>query len=95
MMLRDKHIVLAVGSGHLSWKLFNTFPSMHLKMGLLYDGGEATSPVDKMIVGSSLPASLQSSGMQLRFLGEAAKGNKLDELSCHTAYGLWVISCSS
>lgn len=95
MILWNKCIVLAVGSGHLFWKLFNPFPSMHLKMGLLYDGGEATSPLDKMDMGSRLPASLQSSGMQLRFLGEAAKGNKLDELSCHTAYGLWVISCSS
>lgn len=95
MILWDKCIVLAVGSGHLSWKLFNPSPSMDLKMGLLYDGGEATSPLDKMVVGSRLPASLQSSGMQLRFLGEAAKGNKLDELSCHTAHGLWVISCSS
>lgn len=95
MILWDKCIVLAVGSGHLSWKLFNPSPSMDLKMGLLYDGGEATSPLDKMVVGSRLPASLQSSGVQLRFLGEAAKGNKLDELSCHTAHGLWVISCSS
>lgn len=86
-------------SGSEKWTSFlealQPFPSMHLKMGLVYDEGEATSPLDKMVVGSRLPAPLQSSGVQLRFLGEAAKGNKLDELSCHTAYGLWVMSCSS
>lgn len=95
MGLWDKCIVLAVGSGHLSWKLFNPLPSVHLNMGSLYDGGEATSLLDKMVMGSRPPVPMQSSGVQLRFLGEEAKGNKLDELSCHTAYGLWAIGCSS
>lgn len=53
------------------------------------------SLLDKMVVGSRLPVPVQSSGVQLSFLGEEAKGNKLDELSCHTAYGLWAIGCSS
>jgi len=94
MGLWGKCIVLAVESGHLSWKLFSLFPRVHLNMGSLCDGGEATSLVDKMVVGSRLPAPVQSSGVQLRLLGEEARGNKLDELCCHTAYGLRAIGCS-
>lgn len=93
--LWGKCIVLAVGSGHLSWKLFNPFPSVHLNTGSLYDRGEATSLLDKMIVGSRLPAPVQPSGVQLRLLGEKAKGSKRDELSCHIPHGLWAIGCSS
>ena len=89
--LWGKYIVLAVGSGHLSWKLFNPFPSMHLNTGSLYDGGEATSFLDKIIVGSRLLALVQSSAVQLRLLGEEAEENRLDEFSCHTACGLWAI----
>lgn len=89
-----KCIVLSVGSGHLSWKLFNPFSQHAFKYGSLYDGREATSLRNKMVLGSRLPAPAQSSGVQLRFAGEEAKGNKLDGLSCRTACGLWAVGCS-
>lgn len=71
------------------------FSQCVFKYGSLYDGGEATSLLDKMVMGSRLLASVQSSGVQLRFLAKEAKGNKLDEVSCRTACGLWATGCSS
>lgn len=85
------------GSGKCPSFLEALQPFSHcvFKYGSLSNGGEATSLLDKMVMGSRLLASVQSPGVQLRFLAEEPKGNKLDELSCHTACGLWATGCSS
>lgn len=89
-----KCIVLSVRSGHLPCQLFNPFSRHAFKYGSLHDGREATSLQDKMVLGSRLPAPAQSSGVQLRLVGEEAKGSGLDGLSCRTACGLWAVGCS-